>query len=135
MSTLNCWMCRHPNVSQSTNKLHVESIIGEDLTLECPICYEAFESSSLFFTECKHYACVKCTDSMFKKNLDNNLRPENLRQLRPENLRQLRPISRIGYFQVREYEFTHQNRANLEALYVEFTGRNSVNYNNIININ
>ena len=64
---------------------------------------------------------------MFKKNLDNNLRPENLRQLRP--------ISRIGYFQVREYEVTHLNRANLEALYVEFTGRNSVNYNNIININ
>ena len=66
-------MCRHPNVSQSTNKLHVESIIGEELTLDCPICYDTFESSSLFFTECKHYACVKCTDSMFKKNANDQL--------------------------------------------------------------
>ena len=127
MSTLNCWMCRHPNVSQSKDRILIDSILDEELTLECPICYDTFDLDNLFFTKCKHYACVKCTDSMFKKNSDNNLRPVNLIQPR---------LSRIGYFQVREYEeFTHQNRANLEALYIEFTGRNSVNYNNIININ
>ena len=71
MKTLNCWMCRHPNVSRSTNKQLIESIIGEELTLECPICYEAFDSDNLFFTECKHYACVKCTDSISKKNAND----------------------------------------------------------------
>lgn len=68
MSTLKCWICRHPNVSQSKDNKLIDSILGDNKTLECPICYENFDFDNLFFTECKHYACCKCTDSMFKKN-------------------------------------------------------------------
>ena len=88
MSTLNCWMCRHPNVSQSKDRILIDSIVKEKLTLECPICYDTFDLDNLFFTECKHYACVKCTDSMFKKNANNQLSSRRIvnRQLVMSNI-------------------------------------------------
>ena len=71
MSTFNCWMCRHLNVSQSKDKILINSIINENNKLECPICYDAFDSNNLFFTECKHYACYKCINCIIKKNIDD----------------------------------------------------------------
>ena len=71
MSTFNCWMCRHPNVSQSKNRILINSIISENNKLECPICYDIFDSNNLFFTECKHYACYKCINCIIKKNIND----------------------------------------------------------------
>ena len=47
--TINCWMCRHPNVSQSKDRILIDSIVKEKLTLECPICYDTFDLDNLFF--------------------------------------------------------------------------------------
>lgn len=68
MAHFNCWMCRHPNVSQCTDNIIIDSILGtENRKLECPICYEEFDHNNIFFTDCKHYACIECVDNIKKK--------------------------------------------------------------------
>jgi hypothetical protein len=65
-------MCRHPNVKQSKDRILIDSILKEEVILECPICFDTFDSDNLFFTECKHYACLECSCSIFKKNADDH---------------------------------------------------------------
>jgi len=73
MSTFNCWMCRHPNIKESKDRILINSIISENDKLECPICYDILDSNNLFFSECKHYACYKCINSIIKKKIDNQM--------------------------------------------------------------
>lgn len=73
MSTLNCWICRHSNVSQSKNTQLIDYILDKNEKLECPICYDEFNSNNLFFTECKHYACYNCINSLLKINFNEEL--------------------------------------------------------------
>jgi hypothetical protein len=133
MSTFNCWMCRHQNIKQSKDKILIDSILKEELILECPICYDIFDSDNLFFTECKHYACYKCTNSIIKKILDDNFIP-------------LR--STIGYFQqYNEYidsipsqsinydEYIGQLPINSRDPFIQIIIYNNNIYNNNININ
>jgi hypothetical protein len=112
--TINCWICRHPNVSQSKDKILIDSIVKEALALQCPICYDIFDSDNLFFTECKHYACHKCTNNIFKKNANNHIRPVSLIPIRP---------TKVGYFP--QYnEYINSIPINLE----EYTGQPSTNW-------
>ena len=122
-------MCRHPNVSRSTNKQLIESIVKEELTLECPICYDAFDSDNLFFTECKHYACIKCTD-MIKKNLRStrHIYQPSLGYFQDydEYIGQLPASSRDPFIQIIIYNNIINNNINID--------NNNID-NNIIDIN
>ena len=71
MVYFNCWMCRHPNVLQFKDNIIINNILSNKL--ECPICYDVFNSSNLYFTECKHYACYNCINSLLKINFNEEL--------------------------------------------------------------
>ena len=106
MTSLNCWMCRHPNISQVTDNSVINSII-QDLgtTLECPICYDEFDFNVMYFTNCRHYACKECVNNMRKSNSTTRLRNINpiidiirLRDVNPSIDIIILPINNYYYY-------------------------------------